>query len=213
MKLEVDLLEEPLLEFAGGFLHPDKKTGISELGPFGRSAAALHPGQILLGVVGTREGVETTLQWLETCKGRIETDRTRERPPPDVDADDEDAEVASIDAIVKGLYPDFPGLNADGPFASSFVTSSRWQSTFQDRDVRQILERTSEVERVERATDLLADHVERVATATPHPQVILVCIPDAIFDKASSAQLQTGWLDLRRGLKCHHPRKPPAHFA
>ena len=58
MKIITHFIPEPQLEFGGHFLHVDKKTGLSEHGPFGKTDAALHPSQIRVGVVGTRSTVE-----------------------------------------------------------------------------------------------------------------------------------------------------------
>jgi hypothetical protein len=160
----------------------------------------LHPEQIKAGIVGTRATVELCERWIEECRSFIETDRTRKRPRPG--PDDLVGEDEFVEALVKGLAPDFVGIAADTPFATTIVTSERWRSNFQERETRAIAERVDAVDRVERATDLVADHIERLATATPHPDVILVALPDVLLEGSTVAELEGGgWLNLRRGLK------------
>ena len=201
MNVTVEHIPEPHLEFNGRFLHPDKKTGLSEYGPYGRTDPALHPEQIRAGIVGTRATAELCERWVDECRTYIESEKTKKRPrpiPEHFNGDDEE----ELEAIVKGLTPDFVGVRSDTPFATTIVTSERWRSYFQDREARVIAERPSAVDRVERATDLVADHIERLATATPHPDVILVALPDVLLESSTVAQLDGGsWLNLRRGLK------------
>ena len=199
MNVHVELIPEPDLEFFGHFLYPDKKTGLSEHGPYGRTDPALHKDQIRVGVVGTRATVELAERWIDECRGPIETNKTVKRDTPE---DHPEGEDHAVEALVKSLTPDFVGLNAEGPFASTVLTAERWRSYMQDREVRLIADREDDVDRVERATDRVADHVQRLATAAPHPDIILVALPDLLVKKAAAAQLKDGsWLNLRRGLK------------
>lgn len=202
MDLKIDFIRESHLEFNSGFLHTDKKTGLAEYGPYGRTDPALHPSQIGVGFVGTRATTDLGRQWLEECRRPIETDRTRTRTIDVSELDEGDEEIVSLEALAKDLAPDFIGVGPDTPFATSLVTSDRWCSQFTDRDVKEIVGKSSAIERVERATDLISDHVERVATSTPHPNVIIVAVPDDLWKRADAAPLKDGTnLDLRRGLK------------
>jgi hypothetical protein len=143
MDVSIELIPEPLLEFNRHFLHPDKKAGLSEHGPFGRTDPALHPEQIKVGIVGTRATVELCERWIDECRGFIETDRTRKRPRPG--PDDLVDEDEFVEALVKGLAPDFGGVAPDSPFATTIVTSERWRSDFKDREARVIAERTKAI--------------------------------------------------------------------
>jgi hypothetical protein len=198
----VEYIPEPQLEFNGRFFHVDKKTGLAQFGPFGRTDPALHPPQIGVGIVGTRATAEMCERWVDECRGPIETDKTQKRRPPQLDPDEPFDEDAVVEALVKGLTPDFVGMAADTTFATNLVTSERWRSTFQDREARVIAELPNPVQRVEGATDLVADHIQRLATLSPKPAVILVALPDVLLEDSTAAQLGDGsWLNLRRGLK------------
>ena len=200
MRVNVELFNEPDLEFNGHFLYPDKKTGLSEYGPYGRTDPALHPEQIKVGIVGTRATSELCERWVDECRNPIETDKKEKRPVPELFAGEGEERV--VEALVKSLNPDFVGLSKDTTFASSIITSDRWRSNFQDREARVIAEGEDAVGRVEKATDLLADHIQRLATTAPHPDVILVALPDVLLKASTTARLKDGgWLNLRRGLK------------
>lgn len=202
MKLTAHYIPEPQLEFYGHFLHVDKKTGLAEYGPFGRNDPALHPTQIRIGIVGTRSTVELCERWIDECRFPIETDKTEKRQRVKFRPDELFDEDAVVDALLKGLSPDFVGISPASTFAVEVLTAQRWRSTFHDREARLIADLESEVQRVEKATDLLCDHIERIATTSPSPNVVLVALPEIIHRGSTVAQLPNGqWLNLRRGLK------------
>lgn len=202
MDIKVEYIPEPHLEFNGHFLHPDKKTGLAEFGLFGRTDPPLHPPQVRVGIAGTRATAELCERWVDECRGRIETDKSQKRRPTPLLPDEQFDEDAVVEALIKGLTPDFVGMSAETSFATSIITADRWRSTFLDREAREIAEATHPVQRVERATDLIADHIERLATASPAPDVILVALPEVLLENSTVAALSSGnWLNLRRGLK------------
>src|SRR5947209_898469 len=55
MSIELEYLEEPRLQFGQYFEHQDSKTGLAEFGPFGKNKPGLHPSEIKLGFIGTRD--------------------------------------------------------------------------------------------------------------------------------------------------------------
>ncbi len=197
---EIELLQEPFLEFNDHFLHPDKKTGLAEYGPFGRTLPGRHPREIKVGIVGTRTTLALCERWLEECRNRIESDRSQKRT---VLADDEyfDEDLV-IEALVKRQAPDFVGLNPDGPFATELLDAEIWKQTFRDKDAQEIADLTSPVDRVEKATNLIMEYAERVATTTPPPDVIIVAMPQMLLEDSTVAELGDGsWLNLRRSIK------------
>ena len=202
MKIITHFIPEPQLEFGGHFLHVDKKTGLSEHGPFGKTDAALHPSQIRVGVVGTRSTVEMCERWIDECRSEIETDKSQKRQRVRFRPEELFDEDAIVDALIKGLTPDFVGVAPNTPFATTIISAERWRSTFTDREARAIAELTSDVQRVERTTDLLCDHIERIATTAPAPDVIFIALPEILHKDSVVAQLPNNrWLNLRRGLK------------
>ena len=65
--IKIKYLQEPALQFCGYFEHQDSKTGLSEFGPFGKNIPGLHPAEIKLGFIGTRETVSWAQEWIERC--------------------------------------------------------------------------------------------------------------------------------------------------
>ncbi len=55
MNSSVEYLPEPKLQFGKYFEHQDTKTGLAEFGPFGKNIPGLHPSEIKVGFIGTRE--------------------------------------------------------------------------------------------------------------------------------------------------------------
>ena len=74
MSFSVEYLHEPKLLFGKYFEHQDTKTGLSEFGPFGKNVPGLHPSEIKMGFVGTRETIAGAKEWLEECGPEIESD-------------------------------------------------------------------------------------------------------------------------------------------
>ena len=200
MNIEIDLLEEPSLEFNQHFLHSDKKTGLSEFGPYGRCDPALHKESIRVGVVGTRANVQEVCQWIDQLATRIETDKSK--LVEESLEDEEGGETVASEILVKGLYPDFVGFNQESSFGSRFVYNERWFSYYTKREVHKICDIGKAAKRVEAASDLIMEHIQTVATATPQPDIIIIPIPKMFVDAASTAKVGKGVsLDLRRSLK------------
>jgi hypothetical protein len=140
MSVTIEYIREPHLEFGGHFLHPDKKTGLAETGPFGCTDPALHPTQIRVGIVGTRATAELCERWVDECRHYIETTKTQRRTMPagSPSLPEEVDEDVIVEALVKSLTPDFVGMSAESSFATSILTAERWRATFQDREARLI---------------------------------------------------------------------------
>ena len=79
MNIKLEYLGEPKLQFGHYFEHEDTKTGLAEYGPFGKNIAGLHPAQIKLGFIGTRETISGAKEWIETCGTPIESENLKMR--------------------------------------------------------------------------------------------------------------------------------------
>src|SRR6266852_4654924 len=67
-------LAEPKLQFGEYFEHQDTKTGLAECGPFGLNVDGLHPSEIKVGFIGTRETITGAKEWIEMCSKPIESE-------------------------------------------------------------------------------------------------------------------------------------------
>ena len=116
-------------------------------------------------------------RWIDEFRLPIETDNAAKRQRVRFRPDELFDEDAVVELLIKGLAPDFVGMSPNSTLATEILTAPRWRSTFSDREARQIADVDSDVQRVEKATDLLCDHVERIATSSPNPNVIFVAVP------------------------------------
>jgi hypothetical protein len=77
MAISVEYLPEPNLLFGKYFEHQDTKTGLAEFGPFGKNVAGLHPTEIKVGFVGTRETIAGAAEWLTECGSEVESQNAK----------------------------------------------------------------------------------------------------------------------------------------
>ena len=73
MSIEIDYLDEPKLQFDKYFEHEDSKTGLADFGPFGKNIEGLHPSEIKIGFVGTRQTVSGAKEWINELSQPIES--------------------------------------------------------------------------------------------------------------------------------------------
>ncbi|MGC9323102.1 MAG: hypothetical protein ACP5FY_12760, partial [Kosmotogaceae bacterium] len=72
--MSFEYLQEPKLQFGSYFEHEDTKTGLAEFGPFGKNIPGLHPSNVKLGFVGTRETIADATDWIERCGSVVESE-------------------------------------------------------------------------------------------------------------------------------------------
>src|SRR5882672_10159763 len=124
MSIELEYLGEPKLQFGHYFEHEDTKTGLAEYGPFGKNIEGLHPTQIKLGFIGTRETISGAKEWIETCGKSIESENIKEvgsRSNLDTNGlfvDQLELEPKRV-RFEKILNRDFIGFNSDSQFQCS----------------------------------------------------------------------------------------------
>ena len=151
------VLDEPLLEFAGGGRDTDPRTGIELYGPADLSARTA-PRAINVALVGDEASVTLAQQWLDRCRGPIEAQEARRQ----------------------GLHPKWPGFSANSSFRSELVFDSRHRRALSRRELRKLDDRSPE-HVVPEAVDLFLAELEAL-TEQDQPDVVLCCIPDAVLD-------------------------------
>src|SRR5262245_15760191 len=77
MSIKIEYLSEPYLQFGHYFEHEDSKTGLAEYGPFGQNISGLHPSEIRLGFIGTRETISVAQEWVQECSAPIESENIK----------------------------------------------------------------------------------------------------------------------------------------
>jgi len=207
MSITFEHLREPKLQFGDYFEHEDTKTGLAEFGPFGKNVSGLHPSQIKLGFVGTRETISGCKEWIETCGAEIESENIRK------------VAVRAKHGI-KGLFPDlaeegsqnlryekilnrdFVGFNSESPFRCSFETNPRWDKMIPAEELRNILETEDKEKRIWTLVELFDSNIKSLAETGPSPDVIILALTPEIAEDAHSVRISGNFhLNFRRAIK------------
>jgi hypothetical protein len=212
MPIGVEYLPEPKLQFGDYFEHEDTKTGLAEFGPFGKSIPGLHPSEIRVGFVGTRETITDAREWVEECGTAIESEnikriveRVREQPGGLFgDAEETPDAVMRREKI---LNRDFIGFNHDSPFGCCFQVNERWERHLQPREIASILATESKEDRIWQLVELFEGAIESLGTTGPSPDIIILALTPEMAKQAHSVRVQGNFfLDLRRALKARAMR-------
>jgi len=131
--LEIEYLPEPRLQFGSYFEHEDSKTGLAEFGPFGKNVSGLHPSDIRIGFIGTRETIAGAREWIEDLRSPIESEnrKTVGSTAKQIDSaetffgagilDDEPPQDESFVRVYKILNRSFFGMGMDHLLLPSFA--------------------------------------------------------------------------------------------
>jgi hypothetical protein len=110
--MKLGFIEEPALEFFGGFRHVDIRYGLMDYGPIDLGADRA-PQQIRIGLIGTPLTIENVKAWLKEAGSGLPAKASRQ----------------------PNLFPPFPGFGDESPFRSSFVFDSRWERPIPENEL------------------------------------------------------------------------------
>jgi hypothetical protein len=216
MTIEVEYLPEPKLQFGSYFEHEDSKTGLAEFGPFGKAVPGLHPSEIKLGFVGTRETVSGAREWIEECSSPIESENVKVIPGKVATVADTGlfqpagqppAPPAPSVTRLKILNRDFIGFSRDSQFNCCFQTNPRWERILQPLDIKRVLEIEDKQRRIEEVVNLLEDGVRSLAQTKPAPDIIVLALTPEMIDQAHSVRVAGNfYYNLRRAIKARAMR-------
>ncbi|MEN9938492.1 MAG: hypothetical protein RLZZ387_5071 [Chloroflexota bacterium] len=207
MSLRIEYLEEPKLEFGHGFEHEDTKTGLAEYGPFGKTVAGLHPSEIKIGFIGTRETIASAKEWITHCGSPIESENIKRSHSVVVETGltlfGEPLGInSSVTRLAKILNRDFIGFSRESPFGCCFQTNPRWERPINPRDLDSVLEIDNKVDRIWRLVDLFDTEIASLAHTGPTPDIIVLALTPAILGKAHAVKLSGNfYLNFRRAIK------------
>lgn len=171
--MNIAILDEPDLEFAGGSRHIDPRHGISHYGP--ADAGTRAPATIRLGVIGTRDAIEGVKNWLDGCREPITAKQSR----------------------LTRLYLPFPGFDTNVGFRSTIVWNTRLERTLDKRSVEG-LKTMNPLAAVHAAVDLYDTELSTL-NEEPGCDVVIVCRPDELLEQAPPVQnLDKPWEKPRR---------------
>lgn len=206
MNIDFQLFPEPRLQFGQFFEHEDSKTGLAEYGPFGKNVQGLHPSEVKIGFIGTRETIAGAHEWVEECAGKIES-RTMKRtslrhPEAKMLFNEQDIGESQIPRLEKIINRDFIGFNLDSEFKCCFQLNDRWIRYLLPKDINHTLRTKDKTDRIRKLVTLIGSQVESLATTPPAPDVIIIALTSEMFTKAHSARVTGNFhLNLRRALK------------
>lgn len=195
MSIEIEYLPEPKLQFGAYFEHEDSKTGLAAFGPFGKNVPGLHPSEIRLGFVGTRETIAGAREWVEECGSEIESEnwkviRSNRANDDELSLfgagvfDDDGGEDESVVRLYKILNRDFVGFSRDTPFECCFQMNDRWEQVLQPRDIDRILAVEDKHKRILELVDLLDDQIKTLAENKPSPDIIILALTPEMVEEA-----------------------------
>lgn len=202
-------LPEPKLQFAQYFDHEDTKTGLAEFGPFGRNVPGLHPSEVKLAFIGTRETIAGAKEWVEECGSPIESQNVKVvRDAADAgglfSASDDQRQLNR--RLEKILNRDFVGFSRESTFACGFQVNERWERPIQQRYIDDAIGLSDPEERIWQLVRLIEEQLESLV-ASPAPHVAIIALTPEIFEKAHSVQISGNFhLNFRRALKARAMR-------
>lgn len=213
MSISVEYLHEPKLQFGKYFEHQDTKTGLAEFGPFGRNIPGLHPSEIKLGFVGTRETIAGAKEWLDECGSEIESENAKVIRQKIKEVDDrpklfgegifEDEHVHEpLVRLYKILNRDFIGFSKESEFDSCFQMNERWDRTLRPDEIAKTLAIEDKQRRIWALVELFNENIRSLAETSPAPDIIVLALTPEIVDDAYTVQV-TGnfYLNFRRAIK------------
>lgn len=208
MTVKIDYLQEPKLQFGDYFEHEDTKTGLAEFGPFGKNISGLHPSEIKVGFIGTRETISGAMEWVNRCSSFIESENIEiEESSADMQKNDLFAGISlpatpTIRRLKKILNRDFIGFNKESPFECAFQTNQRWERVIDPRELSPILEMQNKSDRIWKLVDLIDDRLSSIADNAPGPDLVVIALTSEIEEQADSVRISGSFfLNLRRAIK------------
>lgn len=154
MKLRIEHLDDPVLEFGEGEA-TDPKEGLRAAGPFSLRLGAAHQREVRLGLVGTEAAVAATRAFFVRARSGVGSESTN-----------------------KMLFPDFPGFAQS--FRSELVIDDRLDAKIDAVELSQVLAKPP-LTAFEGALELFSDAISMVASRDFRPHVVVCCLPDDLL--------------------------------
>src|SRR5690349_12108475 len=131
---DIEVFDEPQLEFGAEIPHIDIRFGIMNYGPLDVGSESA-PNRIRIGTIGSPETVEGTVRWLETCR----------------------QEIPAKESNQPNLFPRFPGFSDDQGFRSTLVIEPQLQRSVGGKVIDEIVNLNENNKIVEEAVRVIYD--------------------------------------------------------
>jgi hypothetical protein len=161
-------IEEPKLVFSNGALSVDPKAGLETYGPFGYTAGT--PTLVRIGVIGTGEGIQEFLNFLQRCQNRVSTGLNKRGK-----------------ALDPHCFPSFPGCSPDQTFRTSFLAdNTAHRRVIPEEFLRRAAETPNEQARIHAVVDLLVEQLTAIANLDEPPDLVIIVLPKVVEDACAS---------------------------
>lgn len=208
--MKIELLNEPLIEFADDFLCDDPKKGIASTGFYSLSNNT-HRSEIHYSVIGTKKEISLYNEMIKKFSNEIESGSTfKIKSLNNTNTDKEFAfeefeneEDIIYEGINKKLNPDFPGFNKESCFKCEFLTNPDNDSIIKESKINEILSSEDKKEiKILKVVDLYKEaYIEIIENNFTMPDIIVMVISKGVFEKLATVKINNTWLNFRRFLK------------
>lgn len=170
-KLRSMYIEEPDLVFGGKREEKDPRIGLKYLGPYQYSSEeSPTPSEVKVGIVGSSVSIDLTKQTLQRLGEPIESSESN-----------------------KWLYPDYPGFRSDSPIRCNFVTSTNWELTLKEVEIKSVLSIADDVnKRIAAGVNLFRDKIRALSMEDNKPDTIICTIPSDIEEYCGISERTRG---------------------
>jgi hypothetical protein len=158
MKIEIQEIDTPELEFGGVGTFKDPKIGLKEAGPFDLRFGAAQLRELRIGIVGPKEMNEKAKRWIVRCQGEIPT-------------------------TMKNFaqYPDFGGFEAI--FRATLTCSEFWTYAISPDALDKALKIKDNTDRFETVLELYNEGLKWIAQLENNrPNLVICAIPENVLD-------------------------------
>ncbi|MFH5884016.1 hypothetical protein ACG2F4_06865 [Halalkalibaculum sp. DA3122] len=206
--IKIDYIAEPNLRFGHYFEHEDPKIGLYDFGPYGLNVKGLHVNEIKVGIIGTRETISNTVEWLNKCSSYIESENIKKSKSRNSDNEtnllfpNDNSLTTERDIIDKNVDYDFVGFNKDSSFECEFIPNERWQRSLNSREISRILDNDNKYSRINEIVELINSNLSSILEVGPKPDLVIIALTKEIVEKADTVKVHGNYYyNLRRVLK------------
>ncbi|WP_126245883.1 argonaute/piwi family protein [Chitinophaga rhizosphaerae] len=158
MKIEINEIAVPELEFGGIGTFGDPKVGLKEAGPFDSRFGAAQLKELRIGIVGTRDMNLMAKHWIEKCQHEIPT---------------------TMKNFIQ--YPDWGGF--ENIFKATLNTNSFWTHEIDDEQLSSAIKIKNDNQRFETVLELFNEGLRRISEIENNrPNVVLCAIPETVLE-------------------------------
>ncbi|MBL8691487.1 MAG: hypothetical protein JNL04_20435 [Rhodospirillaceae bacterium] len=178
MSISLSILElaPPKLQFGGASTHSDPKVGLVAAGPFDLRFGSARKDHVHVGIVGPPAEISAAKRWLERCSREV---------PAVGDAN-----------LLRRPFIGFPEIFRKALVAPSDSTIAL--SMGDGGELTKALEGDA-YECFQRVVDVYAEaHARLAARDLNRPDVVLMCIPEAVLEKVGTVERKTSYIERKR---------------